>query len=503
MKRVTRFPATMAAVLAVTGGAIAFALLPNVRAEVANLADGAAPADLAHAESLSQAFRTVARELAPSVVSIRSVKRIQPVANKLPDGFGDSFENLPPEFRRYFGKDGMKGFRFEPQQQRGSIQAGTGTGVIISADGYIVTNNHVVRGADEITVTLHDDREFEATVVGTDSHTDLAVLKIEADVTPAKLGDSDSTEVGDWVLAIGSPFGLDQTVTAGIVSAKSRANVGVADYEDFIQTDAAINPGNSGGPLVNLRGEVVGINTAIASRSGGYAGIGFAIPAKMVGEVSNSLRTNGTVERGRIGALIQNLSEELAESFGYDSEDGVLVGDVLPGSPAEKAGLKSGDIIARYDGRVMRDANHLRNTVAATKPGTEVPVELFRDGQAMNVDVTIGQLDAEEATAVDEDTAEETATNLGMTVRDLTADLAEQLSLGENTTGVVVTKVEADSAAGRAGVRAKDVVLSINGHDVTTTKDFEMALADAGSRGVRLRIARGGSKLFVFLANRD
>ena len=289
----------------------------------------AAKEQLAMAKDLSQAFQHVADALKPSVVSISSAKKVRTMSMRSRNPFSD----LPPELRHFFGNgmfDQLE--RFEQIQPReGLVQNGLGTGVVISSDGYIVTNNHVIADADEVTVTLSNDKSYDAEVIGTDKKSDLAVLKIDAtDLVPAQLGNSERLRVGEWVLAIGSPFGLTQTVTAGIVSATGRQNVGVADYEDFIQTDAAINPGNSGGPLVNLRGEVVGINTAIASRSGGYMGVGFSIPSDMVKQVTDSIIDSGEVERGWLGAAIQDVSEDLAASFGYDESDGVLVGDVMP-----------------------------------------------------------------------------------------------------------------------------------------------------------------------------
>jgi serine protease Do len=452
-------------------------------------------AGLEHATSLSDAFQSVAGELRPSVVSIRSTKRTQ---INVGNGGGNPFADLPPEFKRFFDEDTLE--RFEGSEQRAPrqrLQEGLGSGVVLSADGYIVTNNHVVDGADEVRVTLHDDRTFKATVVGTDERTDVAVLKIDAhDLVPAKLGNSDDLRVGQWVLAVGTPFGLDQTVTAGIVSARGRANMGITDYEDFVQTDAAINPGNSGGPLVNLHGEVVGINTAIASRSGGYNGIGFAIPSNMVGEIKEALIRDGHVERGRIGALIQNLTDELARSFDFDGE-GVLVGDVQPDSPAEKAGLRSGDIVTKYDGRPMRDANHLRNTVAATKPGTKVPVELFRDGQPLTVQVEIARL-GDEAEVVK---VSGKSLDLGLTLRTLTPRVAEGLGYDAERTGVVVTEVTPGSVAARAGLVAKDVIVSIGGQDVEDVNTFEDAWENRDpNQGLRLQVYRDGLRRFVFLA---
>ena len=324
-------------VMSAVGAALLTTVMPRQAPSFAAESGVAANGEpLTTARDLATAFNKAARSLRPSVVSIRSVARVQPQ----PVPRRPVPRDVPEEFRRFFEDDLFDDFM--PRAPRGGFERrGLGSGVIVSRDGYVVTNNHVIRGATEIDVTLHDGRILSAEVVGADAKTDVAVLKVEdGNLVPAPLGDSDALQVGDWVLAIGTPFELEQTVTAGIVSAKSRSSVGLTDYEDFIQTDAAINPGNSGGPLVNLNGEVVGINTAIASRTGGYMGIGFAIPSNMVRLVKDSLVRDGKVERGQLGALIQDLDEGLARSFGYDSTKGVLIGDVLPDSAAQLAGLQ-------------------------------------------------------------------------------------------------------------------------------------------------------------------
>jgi serine protease Do len=411
---------------------------------------------------------------------------------------------LPEEFRRFFGDDLVDRFG-DPRgpglriPEEGLRPQGLGTGVVVSADGYVVTNNHVVRGADEVNVTLWDKRQVKAEVVGTDAKTDLAVLKIEASgLVPAPLGDSDRAEVGEWVLAIGSPFGLDQTVTAGIISAKGR-QMDITDYEDFIQTDAAINPGNSGGPLVNLRGEVIGINTAIASRTGGYMGVGFSIPSRMVRMVKDAIVQHGRVQRGRMGALIQDLNEDLARSFGYDSTQGVLVGDVIEDSPAARAGLKAGDIVLRYNGQPVASANQLRNSVAATPPNTRAEVLIFRNGKQMTLTITVGELE-DEPVAVESPEGGDSSVNLGMTVQTLTPELARQLGYDRNERGVVVTDVEGASMAARAGIQQRDVIVDVNGKAVQNVRDFREALENADiANGVRLQVKRDGVRRFVFL----
>ena len=345
-------------------------------------------------DDLSGAFKDVSRVLRPSVVSIRSVRKIRAENPGQPNGAGPE---IPEEFRRFF-EDGTLDKYFDRGTPQGSRQQqGMGTGVIVSADGYVLTNNHVIRGADEVEVILSTNRKLPAKIVGTDKATDVAVLKVAATgLAPAQLGSSETMEVGDWVLAIGSPFGLDQTVTAGIVSAKGRANVGITDYEDFIQTDAAINPGNSGGPLVNLQGQVIGINTAIASRSGGSTGVGFAIPSDMVRRVMESILDNGRVDRGWLGVGIQDLDEALAQSVGLKSTRGALVGGVFPDGPAAKAGLKSGDVLLRVAGKEVRDANHLRHLVAGLAPNKKVRLGVFREKKTIQLEVTIGLRDLDQ-----------------------------------------------------------------------------------------------------------
>lgn len=453
---------------------------------------------LATANDLSNAFQHVAKALRPSVVSVNSVKKVasRAVPQQRPE--------LPPEFRRFFGDDDPFDRFFEnaPREGRSFEQRGMGTGVIISRDGYIVTNNHVVAGATEVSVNLSDDREFTAEVVGTDKATDLAVLKIEATgLTPAKLGDSSALEVGEWAIAIGSPFGLKQTVTAGIISAVGRANVGIADYEDFVQTDAAINPGNSGGPLVNLHGEVIGINTAIASRTGSYMGVGFAIPSDMVRSVSDSLIASGSVQRGWLGAVIQDLNEDLADSFGYDGTDGVLIGDVLNDGPADNAGLKAGDIVISIDGEPTTSATELRNQVADISAGSKAKFRFFRDGAEKTLTVTIGKRQANPQLGAAPRKEESTKANeLGVTVETLTDELAERIGAPVDLQGVVVTDLADSDIATKAGVNVGDVILSVNGKSVKNVKEFNAALSKASlTNGLRLQLYSDGVRRFAFV----
>ncbi len=492
-----RYPVLSAAAVVVIAAAISMAVpwLVERISYAAEAGQARAAADqLKSATDLSEAFRNVAKAVRPSVVNITSVKRIGGTGRPEPD-WVPWFDERP--FGDFFGENFFERF-FRPRlRERGYYERrGLGTGVIVRSDGYILTNNHVVREADEVEVKLVSGKTSKAKVVGTDPKTDLAVLKIDADgLVPATLGDSSKIEVGEWVLAVGNPFGLEQTVTAGIVSATARANVGIAEYEDFIQTDAAINPGNSGGPLLNLKGEVIGINTAIVTRSGGYQGIGFAVPINMANSVMESLIRTGRVERGWLGVVIQDLTEDMAKSFKFESTDGVLVGDVTKDSPAAKAGLKSGDIIVEHDGKAVKDVNQLRNLVAATAPDKEVTIKLFRDGKKESVVAKIGQLDSAQARAAKKAGSSE----LGLSVETLTADLAQKMGIEEER-GVVVTAVEPGSPADRVGIRRNDVILSIDGNEVADAGAFNAALASADlKKGVRLRVKTGGLTRFVFI----
>ncbi len=459
----------------------------------------AAQRDLSGPETLSAAFEDVADQVRPSVVSIRSIARVgrQPGAPR-----GRSPMPRSP-FHDFFGDDFLERF-FGPQAPggQGRVQQGQGTGFVVSEDGYILTNHHVVDQADEITVRFGGE-DYTAEHVGSDPKTDLAVLKIDAEgLVPLTFGDSDDLRVGQWVVAIGNPFGLESTITAGIVSAKGRSRVGLAEYEDFIQTDAAINPGNSGGPLVDLRGDVIGVNTAIFSRSGGYMGIGFAIPSKLARLVMDSLITDGRVVRGFLGVTIQDLDEGMAESFGYDSTDGALVGDVTDGGPGDQGGIEPGDIITRFNGKPTESVDRLRFEVAAVKPGTEVPVEVFRDGKTKTFRVEVGELEAAaEAGPRDES---EPSEKLGMSYRTLTDDLAQQLGFDVNPGGVVVTAVEPLGPAARSGLRARDVILEIGGSRVEDSRDFQRQLRGQDlERGTRLTVLTGQTQRFVFLRVRD
>jgi serine protease Do len=396
------------------------------------------------------------------------------------DPFGDFW-------RRFFGGPAPRG----PQRQRS-----LGSGFIIDNDGSIMTNNHVVENASKIVVKLSsDDQEYEAKVVGRDSKTDIAIIKINSKVnlSAASLGDSDQLEVGEWVVAIGNPFGLDSTVTSGIVSAKGR-HIGQGPYDNFIQTDASINPGNSGGPLINLRGEVIGINTAIFSRTGGNIGIGFAIPINLVKELLPQLRGKGKVTRGYLGVLIQKVTPEIAESLGMDKGYGALVANVSKDGPAEKAGVKVGDVIVEFDGKEVKDSGDLPIVVARTAVDKKVRMKVLRDKKEIILNVVVGELKEEEVLASVPEKGE-----LGLTVQRLTPQMAESLGI-EKAEGVVVSAVEPGSAADEAGIRRGDVIMEIDRKAVRNTDDYKKAVAGVRKgRGVLFLVRRGESTLFLAL----
>jgi serine protease Do len=379
-------------------------------------------------------------------------------------------------------------------------QRGLGTGVIVDEQGHILTNNHVIGDSDEVSVRLSNERTVKAKVVGTDPRSDLAVIKIKVKESlpkPAKLGDSEKLKIGEWVVAAGASFGLDNTITAGIVSAKGRALSGGAQYEDFIQTDAAINPGNSGGPLVNLRGEVIGINTAIVSKSGGYMGIGFAIPINMAKQVLDSLITNGKVTRGWLGVGIQNLSEDLAKSFEYTDTDGALVGHVDPKGPAKKAGVQQGDIIIQLGKDRIKNVNQLRNLVATIKPNTTLDLTLIRNGRKETRSVTIGELPAQ--VAEEEPQQDGSVEDLGLTVEEFD-ESSPRKPRTERARGLVITQIDPQGLAAHAELQVGDIVISINGREVSSIEEFKGAMEKGDpKKGLRFVVESQGMERFAIL----
>jgi len=428
----------------------------------------------------------------PAVVNISTKRTVRSQGGDVPSQFQDD-----PFFRQFFGDEFFHRFQMPRERRESSL----GSGVIVDSAGYIVTNNHVVAKADEIKVLLNDKREFTGKVVGTDPKSDIAIVKINAkDLPVISWGDSDKLEIGEYVLAIGNPFGLNQTVTQGIVSAVGRANVGIADYEDFIQTDAAINPGNSGGALVNARGQLVGINTAIFSRSGGYMGIGFAVPSNMTRAVMDSLIKTGKVVRGWLGVSIQEVTPDLAKQFGMKEARGALVNEVIPDSPAAAAGIQGGDIITAFNGKAVDSPSTLRNTVAQTLVGKSVKVDVLREKKSVTVDVKISEQPKDIAQAEGETTqgdGKDTAL-AGVEVRNLTPDIARQLGLPPGTTGVVIAGVEQGSAAEEAGLQEGDVIMQINRQPVRNIGDFKRLAGKLSKKDSSLfLINRQGRKLFL------
>lgn len=440
-------------------------------------------------------FVPVVNAVTPAVVNISTTR----VVHSGQDDMNAAPFMNDPFFRQFFGDEFYRRFQMPRDRRENSL----GSGVIVDPSGYIVTNNHVIAKADEIKVLLNDKRELTGKVIGTDPKTDLAVIKINAKDLPfIPWGDSDKLQVGEYVLAIGNPFALNSTVTMGIVSAVGRANVGIADYEDFIQTDAAINPGNSGGALVNARGELVGINTAIFSRSGGYMGIGFAVPANMTRTVMDSLIKSGKVTRGWLGVSIQEINQALAKQFGLSETKGALVGEVMADSPAADAGVKSGDVIVSYDGRPIDSPSALRNQVAQTSVGRSVKLEVLRDKKRRTFTLKVAEQPKEMAQNGDEEVSSEEGGQKsalsGIELRNLTADVARQLGLPPETQGVVVTGVAPDSAASQTGVAPGDVILEINRQPVRSVADVRrISAALPKNESVLLYLNRRGGKIFL------
>ncbi len=435
----------------------------------------------------SKAFASVAKQVSPAVVFVQVEKSVAEPDKSYAMPFDDEL------FRHFFGTP-FPYQRRHPVPKRHPRAVAQGSGFIIDHDGYIITNNHVVEGADKITVKLQDDREFTAEVIGTDKRADVALIKIDADnLAVLSMGDSDKLQVGEWVIAVGNPFGLSHTITAGIVSAKGRNSVGINDYEDFIQTDAAINPGNSGGPLVNLDGEVVGMNTAIFSKSGGYMGIGFAIPVNMVKSIEQQLKKTGSVVRGYLGVMIQQLTPELAKKFGMSTDNGVLVGQVTNDSAAQDAGLKRGDVVVSFDGKPVHDVGTFRNRVALVVPGITTDITVMRDGRKTKLDITIGSLPDGQMSAGGTGLNLE---KLGFKVQNIDPDTAKKYGYAA-AKGVMVTKVRPGSVASMAGIRSGTLIMEVNRQPVGTVRELQKAIGDEKGAALLLISDGRGSRYVV------
>lgn len=433
------------------------------------------------ANQLSDEFAAVAKQVNPSVVTIFTEETVKAPQSQNP------FQGTP--FEQFFGG---------PQNQGNYTRMGLGSGVIYNSNGTILTNNHVVEGADNIKVQLMDGREFTAKVKGRDPQTDLAVITIDAKNLPAiKLGNSDQTRVGDWVLAIGSPLNprLEHTVTAGIISAKGRTLEGLSKYQDYIQTDAAINPGNSGGALVNTNGELIGINAAIASQTGGFQGIGFAIPVNLAQRIAGELIKSGKVTRGWLGVAIQNINPQLAKALGLQTTNGVVITRVQANSPAAKAGLQKEDVIQQFDGKDLENADQLSTWVASTPPGTSVKVQILRNGKSMTMTVKLGELTQQQMAQQE---GKQSLSSLGFSVADITPDTVQKFGLSSDQTGVVITDVDPNGIAARFGMQPGDVITEVDRQPIKSMKDFSNLMQKVKpGETVLFYLERGQGSFFV------
>jgi serine protease Do len=489
--QIRRWAATVILLAALIGGGL---LASSFKNWTGHAVVGAAPVNVPMAKdalpislgNFTNGFSSVLKPALPAVVNIHTSKVV-----KQKPGMMNPFGN-DPFFRQFFGD------QFGQAQPRAEREQSLGSGVILTPDGTILTNNHVVDGASDIKVQLSDKREFQAKLVGTDPKTDVAVLKIKASGLPTlPLGDSSSLHVGDLVFAIGDPFGIGETATMGIVSATGRGGLGIENYEDFIQTDAAINPGNSGGAMIDLHGNLVGINTAILTGGGGgNQGVGFAIPISLAKNVMDQIMTHGKVVRGYLGVYIQDVGPDVARAFGLEQAGGALVGDVSPNTPASRAGLKKGDIILKLNGQPVDSRNQLTLQVSQTPPGTPVKLTIWRDGKMQDVNVTLGELP--ENTAKNE--GEESNSNgalEGVNVENITPDIAQQLNLPSGTQGVVVTDVDPSSQAATTGLSRGDVIQEVNHKPVHNVEEYNQAIASSGKKPVLLLINHGGRTTFI------
>jgi len=492
--RGSRFTALgLGAALVLAGSAVAFTQKPKSSTPEVPVDERPITRELGSHNS----FAPIVKKVAPGVVKVFTTAKVHNTAYS-----GEGAPGMDDLMRRFFGDDFQGG-----RMQRRNVpnmpmprQQGIGSGVIVTKDGYILTNNHVVDGADEVKVALQDGREFTAKVIGRDPKSDVAVVKIDAkDLPYIPTADSDKVEVGDVVLAVGNPFGIGQTVTTGIVSATGRGGALGLDYEDFIQTDAAINPGNSGGALVDSEGRLIGINTAILSRSGGNQGIGFAIPANMARDVMTSLIKDGHVTRGYLGVMIQDVTPALAKQFKLKDNSGALIGDVTSDSPAEKAGLKNGDVILDFDGKKVTDSRHLKLEVARVHPGETVPVKVLRDGSTKTIEVTVKEQPGSERLAKNDKShdGEDNGTLNGVTVADLDSRARKQFDLPDSIKGVVITDVVPDSAAAEAGLKPGDVIQEINRKPVKSADEAVRLTEKTDDKVSLLRVWSAGGSHYV------
>ena len=448
-------------------------------------------------KQLDEAYVQVAEKVTPAAVKISSTKKGGSVP--MGEGLEPFFKNFP--FHEFFGDEFGKQFREQqPRRQGRPMQVAMGSGFIVSPDGMILTNAHVVKDMDEIKVTLAGNRSYTAKVIGVDPDSDIAVIKIPATGLPAvTFGDSSRLRVGEIVLAVGNPFGFNGTVTRGIVSATGRTNVGIIGYEDFIQTNAPINPGNSGGPLVNIQGQVIGITTAIATRSGGYQGIGFAIPSNSAKMVMDELIKQGKVTRGLLGVNIQDLNESLAKSFGLPDTNGALVAQVVGGSPAGKVGIKAGDVILKFNGKPVTGASELKNLVGQEKPGTVTNLTVYRDKKTFDVDVTVSERTAEALAEAKTPTGSGGAasSDLGVTLEKVPAAESEKMGIKEGV-GLAVKQVNPDGVGSRMGLHEGDVILEIDGKTASDVAAFNQEVTEAKkNKVIRLKIHRGSATIFL------
>jgi serine protease Do len=485
---IRRWVATVVVIAAFAGGALlsqgfrdwaGHTVLGSPREPIA-IAQNALPVSLGN---FANGFSAVIKPALPAVVNIRTSKMVKAQANQTSPFFND------PMFRQFFGDQFGGG---KPHAER---EQALGSGVIVTPDGTILTNNHVIDGASDIKVYLSDKREFKAKLVGADPKTDIAVLKIDAGGLPTlPLGDSSQLNVGDLIFAIGDPFGIGETATMGIVSATGRGQLGIEDYENFIQTDAAINPGNSGGAMIDIHGNLVGINTAILSHgSGGNEGVGFAIPMSMAKPVMDQILSHGKVVRGYLGVHIQDLSPEIAKAFNYNLSGGALIGDVSPNTPASKAGLQKGDVIVKLDGQPVSDYVDLRLRISQMAPGTSVKLDVWRDGKTQGYTVALGEL-PEKAEAEQSSGTESGGGLEGVEVDELTPEIAQQLNLGAGAHGVVVTSVDPSSpaAAAQPAIGRGDVIAEINHKPIRSVSDYKQAVAAAANQPLLLLVNHGG-----------